>query len=549
MEHKYNYIIVGSGLAGLYCALKASAFGKVGLITKRNLTDSNSYNAQGGIAAVYDKNDKPVFHFDDTIVAGRGLCDFPSVDILVNEGPQRIDDIIKRGMKFDMDKEGHITLGLEGGHHKRRIFHAGGDATGRYVTSFVLDQVKKEPNVEMFSDHALLGFLTRDGKCEGVRCWNYETDKEEILLAPHTVIATGGTAAAYTHSTNPRSTTGDGIAIAYRAGCEVEDMEFIQFHPTAICKEGADTFLVSEAVRGEGAWLLNHAGERFLLGKHELNELAPRDFVAQMIDREIKKEGKGCVYLSLKHLDPEAIKSRFPTIYAKCAEYGIDMCDRIPIAPAAHYTVGGICCDEEGRTNIENLFVCGEAASTGVMGANRLASNSLLECMVFAQRIVDFCARQDSAANSEVATYDTEFGTEVASVSRVEAYGSGFSPVFHRDAALDDIFPGVRKKVAELLTEYAGIVRDDEGLQKGLSELQTMEDDIRALPQFSEEEINSFRCLNLITVARLIMNGAFYRKESRGCMKRSDYTEENPAFEVHTVQQIGKEMTTRAIKK
>ena len=549
MEHKYNFIIVGSGLAGLYCALKASAYGKVGLITKRNLTDSNSFNAQGGIAAVYDKNDKPVFHFDDTIVAGRGLCDFPSVDILVNEGPQRISDIIKRGMKFDMDKEGNITLGLEGGHHKRRIFHAGGDATGRYVTSFVLEQVKKESNVEMFSDHALLDFIIEDGKCEGLRCWNYETNQEEVLLAPHTVIATGGTAAAYTHSTNPRSTTGDGIAIAYRAGCEVEDMEFIQFHPTAICKEGADTFLVSEAVRGEGAWLLNHAGERFLLGKHELNELAPRDFVAQMIDREIKKEGKGCVYLSLKHLDSQAIKSRFPTIYAKCAEYGIDMCDRIPIAPAAHYTVGGICCDEQGRTNIPNLFVCGEAASTGVMGANRLASNSLLECMVFAQRIVDFCANEDSAANSEVASYDVELGTAVSGRKQERKISSSHQPIFHRDLSLDNIFPDVRKQTAQILTTYAGIVRNDEGLLEGLAKLKTMEDGIKALSEYSETEINCFRCLNIITVARLIIEGAYFRKESRGCMKRSDYTEERPEFEVHTVQQVGRGIITKEIKK
>lgn len=529
MEHKYSYIIIGSGLAGLYCALKASEHGKVGLITKRDLTNSNSYNAQGGIAAVYDKDDRPVFHFDDTIVAGRGLCDYPSVDILVNEGPERMSDIIGRGMKFDMNDKGEITLGLEGGHHRRRIFHAGGDATGRYVTSFVLEQVRKEPNVEMLSDHALLDFVMDDGKCCGVRCWDYEHDCEKVLYAPHTIIATGGTAAAYTHSTNPHSTTGDGIAIAYNAGCEVEDMEFIQFHPTAICKEGADTFLVSEAVRGEGAHLYNLAGERFMLGKHELNELAPRDIVAQMIDREIRKEGKGWVYLSLKHLNPEAIKSRFPTIYAKCAEYGIDMCDRIPVAPAAHYTVGGICCDEEGRTNIKNLYVCGEAASTGVMGANRLASNSLLECMVFAQRIVDTCSEEDRDA--------VPF---VVPDSKVQP--------FYRSGELDNIFPDIRKNVASLLTEYAGIVRDDAGLEKGLAELQAMEDTIKALSGYSGHELNCFRCLNLITVARLIMSGALYRKESRGCMKRSDYEHESPAFEAHTVQRLSHGITLRKIK-
>lgn len=526
MEHYFDYIVVGSGLAGLYSALLASRHGKVGLITKMDITDSNSYNAQGGIAAVSDKNDVPKYHFDDTIVAGRGLCDYPSVNILVNEGPQLIKDLIDKGMHFDVTESGELALGLEGGHHRRRILHAGGDATGRLVTSFVLELVKEEPAIEIIPHCALMGLLVTDNECDGVRCWDFEGGCERLFFAGHTLLASGGVAAIYNRTTNPSTTTGDGLAIAYKAGCRIEDMEFIQFHPTAIAKEGCPSFLVSEAVRGEGAHLLNLKGERFMVGAHELAELAPRDVVAQMIDRQIRAEGKGYVYLSLAHLDPEMIKSRFPTIYEKCREFGINMCDRIPIAPAAHYTVGGVRCNENSETNIRNLYVCGEMASTGIMGANRLASNSLIECMVFAKRAIEHSL----------------------TVPKEKEDAHGYSARFRCNPDNERIYAETRKRIGDIVSEHAWIVRDEKGLTTGLDELKRLKQSLEALESYDYNEVYSEMCSNLIISATLIIKGALFREESRGCHYRADYPEERKDFEVHTLQQIGHDIVKRGVK-
>lgn len=526
MTREFDYVIVGSGLAGLYSALCASRYGKVGIVTKMDMTDSNSYNAQGGIAAVSGKDDDPKLHFEDTIIAGRGLCDYPAVDILVNEGPELIHDLIEKGMHFDVTDSGKLALGLEGGHHRRRILHAGGDATGRLVTSFVLELVKKEQNIEIIPHCSLIGFLVSDNVCDGVRCWNFMENSEELIYGKNIILASGGVAAIYPRTTNPKTTTGDGLAIAYKAGCPVEDMEFIQFHPTAIAKEGADSFLVSEAVRGEGARLLNLKGERFMVGAHELAELAPRDVVAQKIDEQIRKEGKGYVYLSLKHLDPDLIKSRFPTIHAKCAEYGIDMCDRIPIAPAAHYTVGGVCCDENGETGIRHLYVCGEVASTGIMGANRLASNSLIECMVFAQRAI-----RDSLSRKDCGRERPEYAM-----------------LLHCDPDNKALYSAVREKVSGIMSDCAGIVRSEEGLKKGLEALESLEKALVGSGTFDKDEIYCCLASNLLTTAGLIIRGALFRKESRGCHYRSDYPEERAEFKVHTVQQYGHEIKVSPVK-
>ena len=545
MKDRYDYLVIGSGLAGLYTALLASAHGTVGLVTKDELTDSNSYNAQGGIAAVSDTEDLPENHYEDTMVAGRGLCDSPSVDILVHEGPERIRELIAMGMHFDVTESGELALGLEGGHHRRRILHAGGDATGRLVTSFVLEQVKKQERIEMVPHCSLVSLIVSgDNVCSGVRCWNFREDREAVLRGKNTVLACGGAGAIYGRSTNPSTTTGDGIAIAYEAGCAIEDMEFIQFHPTAICKEGCRPFLVSEAVRGEGAHLYNLAGERFMLGAHELNELAPRDVVAQMIDRQIRREGKGYVYLSLKHLDPDKVKSRFPTIYAKCLEYGIDMCDRIPVAPAAHYTVGGVRCDENGATGIGGLYVCGEIASTGIMGANRLASNSLIECMVFAGRVVRDSLKRLESGNA----------AKPESCGKVRAgFRDGAAGLFSESGLCCNHdngkrYAGFRKEVSRIVDEYAGIVRDGNGLRKGLSELDALEKELTFSGTWLENEVYSRMCMNLIVTARLIMEGALYRKESRGCLFRSDYPHEDPAFRVHTLQRKEHPIESRDVK-
>lgn len=528
MNRRFDYLVVGSGLAGLYAALRASAYGTVGLLTKSGLTESNSYHAQGGIAAVTDKDDYPRYHFDDTVTAGRGLCDAPAVDILVNEGPDRIREIVAEGMRFDVGESGELALGLEGGHHRRRILHAGGDATGMRLTSFVLEQVRRCPSVSLFADCALFELLVTDGVCDGVRAWDETKEEEVIFLAGHTILATGGSAALYNRTTNPGTTTGDGAAVAWQAGCSLEDMEFIQFHPTALVHPQAPGFLISEAVRGEGARLLNLHGERFMAGAHELAELAPRDVVAQHIDRQIRREGKGYVWLSLSHLDPQAVRSRFPTICAKCAELGIDMTDRIPVAPAAHYTVGGVRTDACGRTELRHLYVCGELASTGIMGANRLASNSLIECLVFGRRAVE----------------DTLPGH---SGVRTESLGD-YIPASYADPEAKAACGALRSEVSALLSEYAGIVRTAAGLRTGLAGLDRLEallpDGIR---EDGRREVWTRISRNLLLTARLIMQGALYREESRGCHYREDFPAENERFRVHTVQRRGRPMEELAV--
>lgn len=520
MNRNYNYLVIGSGLAGLYTALKASENGTVALLTKSGITDSNSYHAQGGIAAVTDKTDVPQYHFDDTITAGRKLCDEPAVRILVNEGPDRINEIIDEGMKFDITESGELALGLEGGHHRRRILHAGGDATGRMITTFVINEVKRKSNITVFSDCMLTALLIdENGSCDGGRFWNFDKNEEEIFTAGTTILASGGTSAIYKRTTNPSTTTGDGLAIAYDAGCEIEDIEFIQFHPTAIFHPDGDSFLVSEAVRGEGARLYNLKGERFMVGAHELAELAPRDVVAQMIDRQIRNEKQGYVYLSLKHLDPEKIKERFPTIYAKCQELGIDMTDRIPVAPAAHYTVGGVRTDEYGRSGIENLYICGELASTGIMGANRLASNSLIECLVFGKRAIDNSI--ESSKRKITAEYE---------------------PVLFIDKDLEKEYHGISDTVARIITDSAGIVRTADGLKNGMRMLEELKEKaasaVRNNPEY-KNEIYTNIIGNLLTTAGLIMNAAMFREESRGCHFRADFPHEREEFHYHSIQRKG----------
>lgn len=530
MRRHFDYLVVGSGLAGLYAAYCAAKHGCVGLLTKSALTESNSYFAQGGIAAVTDKEDIPQYHFEDTIIAGRGLCDAPAVRILVNEGPERIREIIQAGMKFDVSESGELALGLEGGHHRRRILHAGGDATGRLVTQFVLDQVRSNPNIEVFPNCTLVDLLVTDGRCDGVRCWNFEQQQEVLFTAGQTLLASGGAAAIYRRTTNPQSTTGDGIAIAWKAGCEIEDMEFIQFHPTAIVHPKGDSFLVSEAVRGEGAHLLDFHGERFMVGAHELAELAPRDVVAQHIDQQIRKDGRGYVYLSLQHLDPVKIRSRFPTIDAKCRELGIDMTDRIPIAPAAHYTVGGVRTDEFGQTNIRHLYICGELAATGIMGANRLASNSLVECLVFGKRSIDHTlAGKPGARSQDFSEYDYA----------LQANPEGKS-----------MYLEIREQVAEILSEYAGLIRTEAGLKQGLLQLEELVQ--RRLPSSSNEgkrDVYEEMSRNLCLTASLILTGALARRESRGCHSRQDYPNEGLEFRVHLIQQKGQPIREVPVKK
>ncbi|MEN6618188.1 MAG: L-aspartate oxidase [Rikenellaceae bacterium] len=517
----FDFVIVGSGLAGLYAAFRASRYGSVALITKSKVRDSNSYFAQGGIAAVTDDDDTPAFHFEDTIIAGRGLCDYSAVNILVTEGPERIRELVEEGMHFDMS-DGSFALGLEGGHHKRRILHAGGDVTGMKMTDFMIEKVLACKNIELFENHSAIEVLTDSGICYGIRIWNLKTNCEELFFGRHIFLALGGTSAIYKRTSNPETTIGDGIALSYSANCEIADMEFIQFHPTTIYTSSDKSFLISEAVRGEGAYLINQKEERFMINIHENAELAPRDIVAQSIYRQISQQENQYVHLSLKHLDPKRIKERFPNIFEKCRQLGIDMTDKIPVAPAAHYMVGGVKTDTYGRTNIKNLYVCGELASTGIMGANRLASNSLIECLVFGHRAVEI-------ANMDKTTYCQPC----------------FSPLYHIDENKSEKYLLLKERVANIMTRYAGIIRNEELLLKGLSLLEEEKSNLGKEPGEYFNLISN----NLITVAELIIKSAIYRKESRGGHFRDDYSSEKESFIFHIIQQQGRDIRTIPIIK
>ena len=534
---KFDYIVVGSGLAGLYAAYKASMKGNVAIVTKSFLRESSSFNAQGGIAAVTSEDDSPEIHKSDTLIAGRGLCEDDSVDILVNEGPDRIQEIIADDMKFDTEN-GSLALGLEGRHHKRRILHAGGDSTGRWITEFAISKVQAQDNIRIFENTLLLDLLVEDGVCYGVRCWreNPELQSEDggsevRLYADHVFLTSGGTSAIYSRTTNPLTTIGDGLAIAYRAGCRIMDMEFIQFHPSGLyLKDSSRAFLISEAVRGEGAHLLDKDGRRFMVPIHELAELAPRDIVARSIYKQMKKDGRPYVILSLKHLDSSVILKRFPFIYAKCKEAGYDLTQEIPVAPAAHYSVGGVLSNHNGRTDIRRLYVCGEVAATGIMGANRLASNSLIECLVFANRAIE-----DSVKEGTVSSFPV-FGRQ-----------------FIRDENNAQLYSDIKAQVSEIMNSHAGIIRSEEGLREGLDLIAVLECTVDRKEAEScdkgkrEYYIEASR--RLLSVARLIMSPALLRKESRGGHYREDYPCTDEAYTLHSVQRYGEEVTTAPVNK
>lgn len=532
---KFDYIIVGSGLAGLYAAYKASAKGSVAVITKSFLRESNSFNAQGGIAAVTSRDDNPEIHKSDTLIAGRGLCEDRSVEILVNEGPDRIAEIIAAGMEFDK-VNGMLALGLEGGHHKRRILHAGGDATGRWVTEFAIKKVLERDNISIFENTLLLDLLVSEGECYGVRCWSDnealqsagEKGSEVLLYSNHVFLTSGGASAVYARTTNPQTTIGDGLAIAYKSGCRILDMEFIQFHPSGLyLKDSQRAFLISEAVRGERAHLLDKNGKRFMVPIHELAELAPRDIVARSIYKQMQKDGMPYVTLSLKHLDKEMILQRFPGIYAQCKEFGYDLTEEIPVAPAAHYSVGGVMSNNEGRTDVKRLYVCGEVAATGIMGANRLASNSLIECLVFASRAVEDSVKV--GAVKECPHFDHEYT---------------------KDEANAELYARLKEQVSEIMNSHAGIIRSKEGLEQGLKKIESLSQSIKqrqAERKVAGREYYLEASRRLLCVARLIMSPALLREESRGGHYREDFPCADEAYALHSVQRKGMEITTAPV--
>lgn len=513
-----DFLVIGSGLAGLYSALYASNFGKVCLVTKSTLSESNSFWAQGGIAAAVDPEDSPVFHKEDTLNAGRGLCNLEAVNVLVEEGRERVLDLIELGMEFDKDEEG-LMLGLEGGHSKRRVLHAGGNSTGEKMVEFLIAAVEKDQNINILELTTITGLISNDQDCFGALGFKQDTDQNLIINAKSTILSTGGASALYQRTTNPEGATGEGISLAYQAGAEIMDMEFIQFHPTAFYSENGETFLITEATRGEGAHLIDHSGKRFMERYHKLNELAPRDVVSRAIYNEIKNSGKNFVYLTLGHLERSKIIKRFSNIYGLCLKQGLDLsCDLIPVAPAAHYTIGGVRTGLKGETNVKGLFACGEVTCTGVHGANRLASNSLLECIVFSKRAVDG-ARENLGGS-------------------VLFEQSPDDPVMLSDTDSKDqeIFNRIKNKILVSNTDYLGIVRDGEILEKYIANLESLLEQGKELSGWFR-----FKLGTMIDVSSMIARLALLRTESRGAHIRADFPEEDGGLRHHFVVQKGSE--------
>ncbi|OME48093.1 MULTISPECIES: L-aspartate oxidase [Paenibacillus] len=493
---KTDCIVIGSGIAGLFTAIKASEDRRVIMITKKSVMESNTRYAQGGIAAVIAEDDSPAYHRQDTLMAGAGLCSSTAVDALVNEGPEGVHELIRLGTLFDKE-DGVLALTQEGAHSHRRILHANGDATGYEIVRALAEQVAEHENIEVWDDHYAIDLITEGGECVGALLQRPGGGRL-FLQGDATILCSGGAGQLYRYTTNPEVATGDGVAIAYRAGAHIRDMEFIQFHPTALSYPGAPRFLISEAVRGEGAVLRNINGERFMERYHNLLELAPRDIVARAIVSEMELTKSTFVYLDITHESPEMVKHRFPTIYETCMGYGLDITsDWIPVAPAAHYMMGGIKTDLNGESTVPRLFACGEVSSTGLHGANRLASNSLSEAIVFGQRIIDRI--------HELSPLDRDILSVISNEGRVD---SPTQAIVER-----------RLKLQKVMVRYAGLRRNEEMLLKGLDELK------RQLPIFGSalSKREEYEFANMLTCCLLVTESALAREESRGAHYREDY--------------------------
>ncbi|MFE4251864.1 L-aspartate oxidase [Streptomyces sp. NPDC056910] len=531
-----DVVIVGSGVAGLTAALRCQAAGlRTVVVTKARLDDGSTRWAQGGVAAALGEGDTPEQHLDDTLVAGAGLCDEEAVRTLVTEGPAAVRRLIATGAHFDESADGALALTREGGHHRRRIAHAGGDATGAEISRALVEAVRAR-GIRTVENALVLDLLTdADGRTAGVSLHvmgEGQHDGVGAVLAPAVVLATGGMGQVFSATTNPHVSTGDGVALALRAGAEVSDLEFVQFHPTVLFL-GADAEgqqpLVSEAVRGEGAHLVDADGVRFMVGQHELAELAPRDIVAKGIMRRMQELGAEHMYLDARHFGAEMWETRFPTILAACRAHGIDpVTEPIPVAPAAHYASGGVRTDLQGRTTVPGLYACGEVACTGVHGANRLASNSLLEGLVYAERIAD-----DIAANHR------ENGLH----ARVPA------PVPHPETPTHALMPPeARFAVQRVMTRGAGVLRSADSLAGAAAGLGRIHAEAAgALAEngkTSEPGVDTWEATNLLCVARVLVAAARRREETRGCHWREDHADrDDAAWRRHIVVRLNPDRT------
>jgi L-aspartate oxidase len=507
----FDVLIVGSGLAGLSSALLLSSKYRVAVITKRAVREGSSGWAQGGIAAVWDKTDSFAAHVDDTLVAGAGLCDLAATQFVVEQAPQAIAWLQAMGVPFSTEDNGDLHLTREGGHSARRIVHVT-DATGAAVQRTLIERVQQTANITLFENHTLVDLITTDKlpghksaerRCLGLYALDEDSDEVLTFRAPHTLLATGGAGKVYLYTTNPDTATGDGIAAAWRAGCRVQNMEFIQFHPTCLYHPHAKSFLISEAVRGEGGRLLLPDGTRFM-PKHDARaELAPRDVVARAIDFEMKKGGFDCVYLDISHQPLAFIQEHFPNIYARCLELGIDISRApIPVVPAAHYTCGGVLADLQGRTDLAGLYAIGEAACSGLHGANRLASNSLVECMVFARAASQDIENSHRSAPPALPAWDD---------SRVT------------DADESVVISHNWDELRRFMWDYVGIVRTNKRLERAAHRIALLQDEINEFYANFHVSRDLLELRNLVQVADLIVQSARARHESRGLHFSRDY--------------------------
>jgi len=509
-----DFIVVGAGIAGLRASVELASAGRVLCLAKREVTESNTQYAQGGIAAALSDDDEVSLHLEDTLKAGDGLVNEEAARILVEEGPPRIEELIEWGTEFDRAGT-KIAFTREGAHSRNRVLHAHGDSTGREIGRALYLKAAAQKNITFHEFEFTTDLLLRNGRVVGIRVLDQSGQPHEIH-ASAVLLATGGLGRVYSDTTNPEVATGDGVAMAHRAGAEISDMEFVQFHPTALFLKNAPRFLLSEALRGEGAYLRNFELNRFMPRYHELGELAPRDVVARAIAQELEKVKRpdAAVYLDLTHLNSERVRKRFPTIYATCMQYNIDIADElIPVRPAAHYSMGGVRTDLDGRTSIPGLYAAGEVACTGVHGANRLASNSLLEGLVYGARAAQSMSEHLTTPNRHPAG------------ARVKAAVHNNGPSVETETFI--------KKVQSLMWQYVGVVRDGKSLRQVVSELSTLE------PPTGDRR--ACEAANILQAGLLIARSALAREESRGAHYRLDYPLKNDArFRKHSVVSGGK---------
>ncbi len=526
MIYKSDCLVIGSGVAGLSFSLNIGGACSINIVSKKEISESNTKYAQGGIAVVQKKEDDFEYHIQDTLEAGDGLCDESIVRMVIENGPKRIKSLIDWGVQFSLwekDKS-QFDLAKEGGHSKRRIMHYA-DFTGEEIENKLINQVKKHNNIKIFEHHIGVNLIIKDGRCWGAYVLDKKKGIVKTFLARFTILATGGAGKVYIYTSNPDTATGDGIAMAYRAGAKVANMEFVQFHPTCLYHPYAKSFLISEAVRGEGGILRLDNGKPFMKSYHPMGELAPRDIVAKAIDFEIKKSGADCVYLDITHREPSFIKRRFPNIYKKCLSFGIDITkDLIPVVPAAHYTCGGVFTDASGRTNIKALYAIGEVACTGLHGANRLASNSILEAIVFSYRTAEKI--KDNLKNIQRIKFP-----------KIKPWYIGKATDSDESVVVSHNWDEVRR----LMWNYVGIVRSNKRLARAKTRIKILKKEVHQYYWDFIITADLIELRNIITVSELIIESAIKRKESRGLHYTIDHPKKN--------DKIGKRLTVLKIRR